>query len=373
MTGKPRVRIGCGYAVHFNISHGQKNVQLISRFTNPLQRIHRQLVAISVNEPGYDLIHTFNAIPLLTSCPYIVTFESGLPRLTSTELDRLFLRPLTTRLLKPQCRTIIAISKYAVRQMRIQHSDSTECGALLRKLEVVYPGVNNLALCSKPRQGETLKLLFCGNDFFRKGGPALVAAHDRLTKDGSKIETTVVSNLSWSIDDNVAPVDTAYVESEFKKLSQEGITHRKNITNSEVRDLMRSSDYLVLPTLHDTFGYVTLEAMASGTPVIATDTCVMPEIIDHEQSGFLLPFENDTQAHKWVHISEKFAKAKIEAYRSAINDLTTSLTTTLRGPANVRTEYEAMSARALNTVESQFGREVARQKLETIYAAALHI
>jgi len=32
-----------------------------------------------------------------------------------------------------------------------------------------------------------------------------------------------------------------------------------------------------------------------------------------------------------------------------------------------------MSARALNTVDSQFSKEVARQKLETIYAAALHI
>jgi glycosyltransferase involved in cell wall biosynthesis len=34
---------------------------------------------------------------------------------------------------------------------------------------------------------------------------------------------------------------------------------------------------------------VVLEAMASGMPVITTETCGMPDIVDHEISGLLIP------------------------------------------------------------------------------------
>ena len=56
---------------------------------------------------------------------------------------------------------------------------------------------------------------------------------------------------------------------------------------------MRDADFLILPTLHDTFGFVAIEALAQGTPVIATATCALPEIIQHDVCGYLLPFDND--------------------------------------------------------------------------------
>lgn len=66
---------------------------------------------------------------------------------------------------------------------------------------------------------------------------------------------------------------------------------------------MADSDYLVFPTFHDTFGFVPIEAMACGTPVITRDTCAQPEIVENDVSGVLLPFPNSevgdwTMLHK---------------------------------------------------------------------------
>ena len=48
-------------------------------------------------------------------------------------------------------------------------------------------------------------------------------------------------------------------------------------------------DVLVVPSRAEPFGLVTLEAMAAGVPVIATDAGGSPEIIRHGREGFLVP------------------------------------------------------------------------------------
>ena len=54
----------------------------------------------------------------------------------------------------------------------------------------------------------------------------------------------------------------------------------------------RRADLLVLPTLHDGFGYVIAEAMASGVPVVTTSCCGAAEWIEPEASGWVVPAGN---------------------------------------------------------------------------------
>jgi len=46
---------------------------------------------------------------------------------------------------------------------------------------------------------------------------------------------------------------------------------------------------LVLPTLNDCFPLVILEAMRAGLPVVATDEGAIPEIVDDEVTGYIVP------------------------------------------------------------------------------------
>jgi len=62
------------------------------------------------------------------------------------------------------------------------------------------------------------------------------------------------------------------------------------IPDSELRELMMSSDVLVVPSVYEPFGIVALEGMAAGVPVVASQVGGLAEIIEHDRTGvFVYP------------------------------------------------------------------------------------
>jgi glycogen synthase len=57
------------------------------------------------------------------------------------------------------------------------------------------------------------------------------------------------------------------------------------VEEPDLRSLYRAADLVVVPSLYEPFGLVALEAMASGTPVVAADTGGLREIVEHGASG----------------------------------------------------------------------------------------
>ncbi len=340
-----RVRVGHSYNARFNSQHGQSNAELVAGPLTPLARFAERFDSFALLEPGYDLIHSYNAIPILTRCPFILTFEDYLPRMPEDRPIPWLEEYLVGRLLRPQCIAILAMSEYAMRQMKYQHRDRPELIHLLGKCEVLYPSIRPSRSDPKPPENE-LTLLFVGGDFYRKGGPALVRAHKSLRAMGIPVRTIIVSSLRWSNGDYVGPPDVKGVKAAERELSAERISLYRTLPNDEVRRLMTKVDFLVLPTFHDTFGYVSLEAMAAGTPVIATATCAQPEIVEPGRSGFLLDFDNDSEVGKWSWIYGQKRRGYIEAYWSTVDSLASALTERLGQCWETRSEYEALSAPA---------------------------
>ncbi len=72
---------------------------------------------------------------------------------------------------------------------------------------------------------------------------------------------------------------------------QLGIEEQVNFLGktTEVERILGISDVFLLPSESESFGLAALEAMASGTPVIASNVGGLPEVISHGVNGFWSP------------------------------------------------------------------------------------
>lgn len=76
-----------------------------------------------------------------------------------------------------------------------------------------------------------------------------------------------------------------------------GLTDRVTLLGDrkDVPALLKRSDVMVLPSLQDNLPFSIMEAQLTGTPIIASDTGGIPEMITHEETGLLFETGNDEQ------------------------------------------------------------------------------
>ena len=63
---------------------------------------------------------------------------------------------------------------------------------------------------------------------------------------------------------------------EFIRRTRAEVECKESMTKAALRQAYWDADVLVLPSLLDTFGFVAMEAMACGLPVIVTENCGVP-------------------------------------------------------------------------------------------------
>ncbi len=77
------------------------------------------------------------------------------------------------------------------------------------------------------------------------------------------------------------------------RLGLEGrVTITGNVSHDAVQRYLRAADVFVLNTRYEGLSHVMLEAMAAGTPVVASRVGGNPEVIDDGRNGLLVPLDD---------------------------------------------------------------------------------
>jgi glycosyltransferase involved in cell wall biosynthesis len=75
------------------------------------------------------------------------------------------------------------------------------------------------------------------------------------------------------------------------RAAREGVSHRTVFAGArrDITALMGAFDLFVQPSRWEGFGITLLEAMAAGTPIVATSVGGVPEVVVHGETGLLVP------------------------------------------------------------------------------------
>ena len=115
-----------------------------------------------------------------------------------------------------------------------------------------------------------------------KGIHVLVDAMSRLEGEFSTARLVVVGDKGTDATDYADRLRSDAVEVLGDRVRFVG-------RRDDIPEIMRALDVLVVAAVAEPFGLTALEAQASRTPVIGTDAGGLPEFVEHEVSGLLVP------------------------------------------------------------------------------------
>ena len=158
--------------------------------------------------------------------------------------------------------------------------------------------------------------------------------------------------------------DTPEIAAEMKsavEAAQQGrpgvVWIEKMLPKAEIIALYSGAEVFVCPSIYEPFGIINLEAMACGTPVVASAVGGIPEVVVHGETGLLVPVEQNKEAPFEPVNAERFALNLAEAINELMRD-------------EVRRRHMAREAR--RRVEENFSWEVIAQKTAELYRVVGH-
>jgi glycosyltransferase involved in cell wall biosynthesis len=156
------------------------------------------------------------------------------------------------------------------------------------KLRVIYNGVDTQIFKWQETSKERDGLIMVGNTDDRKKGVLYLLQAMQLLKDEG-IKLTIVDDAerhsSYAEDVSAIP---SYALKLVRRLNLDGVVHfTGRLTREELAKYYSAAKIAVIPSVYEGFGIPAAEAMACGTPVIATTGGALPEVVG--EAGVLVP------------------------------------------------------------------------------------
>lgn len=262
----------------FNLGYIATLVRLIRR--HRISLVHAHLLGSNV----YGALAA-----LVCHVPMIATFHGGVD-VASNE------RFLATkfRLINLGAKAIVCVSR------RLQEELGSRSPLATKKLRLIYNGVDPDKF--RPQKSDALKaelglpadsklVISIGNIRPAKGYPYLVDSVPGVVARNPQVHFIVVGHQRKDL--------FADLEARVRDGGAGSHIHFLGF-RSDVQDLLCQADAFLLPSTSEGFSISTVEAMMAGVPVIATRSGGPEEILDHEETGILIPTADSEEIREAV-------------------------------------------------------------------------
>lgn len=157
-------------------------------------------------------------------------------------------------------------------------------GALAPRTTVIFNGLDFPPETSRgARRGSRRRVCFVGRLSPRKGPDLAITAVAELVHQGHDVELELIGSAFRGY---------AWYEKDLHSLA-----HRLEVSDrvqfsgfrASVWGAYERADVVVVPSRIEPFGNVAVEALAMGAPLVVTAVGGLPEIVEHERTGLVVP------------------------------------------------------------------------------------
>lgn len=152
----------------------------------------------------------------------------------------------------------------------------------------VFGGIEKKPAREKLKIPDQFTLLFLGRPTHYKGLGVLL---DSLKFFDSGVQLVLLSDGVFIKDGKLCYSPCVSSNSHLREIpipcQSDRVILRQARSREDVSIYHSAADVLVCPSLYESVGYVNLEAMASGLPIVASNTCGIPEFVINGQTGLL--------------------------------------------------------------------------------------
>lgn len=138
------------------------------------------------------------------------------------------------------------------------------------------------------------KILFVGRFDSIKGGDLILRVFAELATKNPDLRLTFIGPDSGLKTDGEPIYFEDFIRQTFDESLRSRIDYCGQLKHSELM-ATRTSHYLtVITTQYETMGYMLLEAMSLGCPIVSTAVGGIPEVIENERNGLLAPSQDQS-------------------------------------------------------------------------------
>ncbi|MEK6945640.1 MAG: glycosyltransferase family 4 protein, partial [Nanoarchaeota archaeon] len=215
----------------------------------------------------FDLIHCAHCLSRNSDKPWVADFES-LWQMWISGRDGVGGRNKVLEILKKEeCKKILTWTPDAKTEIEKKFPE------IKNKLDVVTFAMPLRKIKKKNKKEKVL--LFVSRYFFHKGGLHALEVFDRITKKEKNVRAILVSDIPEAIREKY---------SHNKKIQIHGLMSSSKI----IKEIFPIADIFIYPGYSDTFGFVFVEALSFGLPIVTVEGFSRNFVVSDGKTGFII-------------------------------------------------------------------------------------
>ena len=290
------------------LKNRNKNGMRLARYYSYPSQVKRKKASLfHIMDQGYGhLIHFIDPKKTIITVHDLVPFLRWKGKIRGVKPATIPLLVLLSNLSLKKAQHLIAVSENTKNDL-VNH-----LGCDPKRITVIYSGIDPIFKAFDKEKKKSLRSKWFSEDNSRK----LILITGSQFYKNHEVALKTVALLKQTFAEKVQLIKTGEITAEWINSVrsyglEQNVTNLGNVSRESMPEIYNAVDLLFFPSVYEGFGWPPLEAMACGTPVVASNVASLPEVMG-EIDNLSSPYDINFFASKIGEIiSDQYYREKL--------------------------------------------------------------